>query len=86
MALAAIGLVRPQVNCAAKQSNNETDLQVRDRCKADLQVRDRCTAGSCVTVCTICDASDAPVSRSCKTYPVTQTKQDKWTGPASGEV
>ena len=28
-------------------------------------------------------ASDAPVSRSCKTYPVTQTKQNNWTGEAS---
>ena len=31
----------------------------------------------------ICVASDAPVSRSCKTYPVTQTKHNKWTGEAS---
>ena len=36
-----------------------------------------------VAVRTICVASDAPVSRSCKTYPVTQTKQNKWTGEAS---
>ena len=36
-----------------------------------------------VAVRTICVASDAPVSRSCKTYPVTQTKHNKWTGEAS---
>ena len=36
-----------------------------------------------VAVRTICVASDAPVSRSCKTYPVAQTKQNKWTGEAS---
>ena len=36
-----------------------------------------------VAVRTICVASDAPVSRSCKTYPVTQTKQNNWTGEAS---
>ena len=36
-----------------------------------------------VAVRTICVASDAPVSRSCKTYPVTQTKQNKWMGEAS---
>ena len=36
-----------------------------------------------VAVRTICVASDAPVSRSCKTYPVTQTKENNWTGEAS---
>ena len=36
-----------------------------------------------VAVRTIWVASDAPVSRSCKTYPVTQTKENKWTGEAS---
>ena len=36
-----------------------------------------------VAVLTICVPSDAPVSRSCKTYPVTQTKRNKWTGEAS---
>ena len=36
-----------------------------------------------VAVRTICVASDAPVNRSCKTYPVTQTKQNNWTGEAS---
>ena len=36
-----------------------------------------------VAVRTICVASNAPVSRSCKTYPVTQTKQNKWMGEAS---
>ena len=35
-----------------------------------------------VAVRTICVALDAPVSRSCKTYPVTQTKQNNWTGEA----
>ena len=43
-----------------------------------------------VAVRTICVASDAPVNRSCKTYPVTlQTKQQQMDGgskPASGEV
>ena len=29
-----------------------------------------------------CVPSDSPVSRSCKTYPVTQTKENKWTGEA----
>ena len=36
-----------------------------------------------VAVHTICVALDAPVSRSCKTYPVTQPKQNNWTGEAS---
>ena len=36
-----------------------------------------------VAMRTICGASDAPVSRSCKTFPVTQTKQNNWTGEAS---
>ena len=36
-----------------------------------------------VPVRTVCVALHAPVSRSCKTYPVTQTKQNNWTGEAS---
>ena len=36
-----------------------------------------------VAVRTICVASNAPVNRSCKTCPVTQRKQNKWTGEAS---
>ena len=36
-----------------------------------------------VAVRAICVALDAPVSRSCKTYPVTQTKRNNWTGEAS---
>ena len=35
----------------------------------------------------ICVACDAPVvSRSCKTYPVTQTKENNWTGEASKRI